>query len=92
MSVGDSPGDHPTGANGWLRCRPGVQPVGRVVYFCLMVWSVYADAPAADRSTFNATSCRTSTARVAELADALDLGSSGHSPWRFESSLSHSLI
>ena len=31
-------------------------------------------------------------ARVAELADALDLGSSGHSPWGFESPLSHFLV
>jgi hypothetical protein len=30
-------------------------------------------------------------ARVAELADALDLGSSGQ-PWGFESPLSHQLI
>jgi hypothetical protein len=30
-------------------------------------------------------------ARVAELADALDLGSSGLRPWGFESPLSHSL-
>ncbi len=33
---------------------------------------------------------KTRWARVAELADALDLGSSGQ-PWGFESPLSHSL-
>ena len=32
---------------------------------------------------------RTANARVAELVDALDLGSSGLCPWGFESPLSH---
>jgi hypothetical protein len=33
--------------------------------------------------------CVTARAKVAELVDALDLGSSGKMPWGFESPLSH---
>lgn len=36
--------------------------------------------------------CSGHLARVAELVDALDLGSSGEQPWGFESPLSHQVM